>query len=77
MARADWLLMRLLCIGLEYFVGLPHPAQMDRERDRLAIHERLARCRQLAREYVGEPTATNIRELEAELLAQLRQLEEQ
>jgi hypothetical protein len=49
---------------------------VDLERDRLAIHERLARGKQLARGYVGEPTATNIRELEAELLAQLRLLEE-
>jgi hypothetical protein len=54
---------------------------MDREREELAIHEKLAqklaRCRQLAKEYGSEPTATHLRELEAELLAQLPRLEEQ
>jgi hypothetical protein len=50
---------------------------MDREREELAIREKLARCRQLAKEYGSEPTATHLRELEAELLAQLRRLEEQ
>jgi hypothetical protein len=50
---------------------------MARERDELAIHEKLARCRQLAREFISEPTATHLRELEAELLAQLRRLKEQ
>jgi hypothetical protein len=50
---------------------------MDREREELAIHEKLARCKQLAKEYGSEPTATHLRELEAELLAQLRRLEEQ
>ena len=49
---------------------------MDREREKLAINEKLARCRQLADENFGESTAAHIRELEAELLAQLRRLEE-
>jgi hypothetical protein len=42
-----------------------------------AIHEKLARCGQLAREFIGEPTATHLRELEAELRAQLRRVKEQ
>ena len=50
---------------------------MDREREKMAINEKLARCRQLAREDFSESTAANLRELEAELLAQLRRLEEQ
>jgi hypothetical protein len=50
---------------------------MDREREKLAIHEKLARCKQLAKEYVNEPTAAHLRELEAELLAELRRLEKQ
>jgi hypothetical protein len=50
---------------------------MDREREKMAINEKLTRCRQLAKEYPSGPTATNLRELEAELLAQLRQLEKQ
>ena len=48
-----------------------------REREEVAIHEKLARFRQLAREFISEPTATHLRELEAELLAQLRRLKEQ
>lgn len=40
---------------------------MDREREKVAIHEKLTRCRQLAKEYSSGPTATNLRELEAEL----------
>jgi uncharacterized protein YciW len=55
--------------------GLPHLALMGHEQDKSAINERLARCRQLAKQYVDEPTATHIRELEAELAAQLRRLE--
>jgi hypothetical protein len=50
---------------------------MDREREKMAISEKLTRCRQLAKEDFSEPTAANLRELEAELLAQLRRLEEQ
>jgi hypothetical protein len=50
---------------------------MDHEREKVAVSEKLARCRQLAKEYCHEPTAAHLRELEAELLAQLRRLEEQ
>jgi uncharacterized membrane protein YccC len=65
------------CTGVEHFSLCPYLAFMDREREELAVHEKLARCRQLAKQYVSEPTATHLRELEAELLAQLRRLEEQ
>lgn len=50
---------------------------MDREREKMAINEKLTRCRQLAKENFSGITAANLRELEAELLAQLRRLEEQ
>ena len=50
---------------------------MDREREKMAINEKLTRCRQLAKEYFSGPTAANLRELEAELLARLRRLEEE
>jgi hypothetical protein len=50
---------------------------MDREREKSAINEKLARCKQLGKENFSESTAAHIRELEAELLAQLRRLEEQ
>jgi hypothetical protein len=50
---------------------------MDCDREKREIEEKLARCSQLAKEYVREPTATHIRELEAELLTQLRRLEKQ
>lgn len=48
---------------------------MDREREKLAIDMKLARCRALAKQFMSEPTATHIREMEAELKAQLRELE--
>lgn len=64
-------------MGVEHLLALPHPMLMDRDRDKEAVNEKLARCRQLAKEYCREPTAAHIRELEAELLAQLRRLEEQ
>jgi len=49
---------------------------MDQEQEKSAVEQRLARCRQLSKEYVSEPTATHLRELEAELIAQLRRLKE-
>ena len=62
---------------VEPLPALPHLRFMDREREKLAINEKLARCKQLAKEDFSEPTAVHLRELEAELLAQLRRLEEQ
>jgi hypothetical protein len=50
---------------------------MDRDREKQEIEEKLARCKQLAKEYVREPTATHIRELEKDLLAQLGRMERQ
>jgi hypothetical protein len=63
--------------SVEPLLALPHFALMDREREKSAINEKLARCKQLAKENFSEPTAAHLRELEAELLAQLRRLEEQ
>jgi hypothetical protein len=48
---------------------------MDRKRDKLAVEDKLARCRELAKEFKSEPAATHLREMEAELPAQLRALE--
>jgi hypothetical protein len=50
---------------------------MDAEWEKAAIHEKLARCRQLQREFPTGVTAANLHELEAELLRELRQLEKQ
>ena len=63
-------------MGVEHLHALAHLSSMDQEREKVAINEKLARCRQLAKEYCREPTAAHLRELEAELLAQLRRLEE-
>src|SRR5262245_33752459 len=65
------------CTGVEHFLLCRIFTVMDREREEWAIHEKLARCRQLAKQYISEPTATHLRELEAELLVRLRRLEEQ
>jgi hypothetical protein len=48
---------------------------MDRSREKQAIEAKLARCRELAKEFPHEPTARMIRDLEAELRQQLRQME--
>jgi hypothetical protein len=50
---------------------------MDRDREQMAISEKLTRCRELAKDDFSEPTTAHLRELEPELLAQLRRLEEQ
>jgi hypothetical protein len=48
---------------------------MDRNREKQAIEEKLARCRDLAKEFREGPTAEMIRDLEAELREQLRAFE--
>jgi hypothetical protein len=48
---------------------------MDREPEKEALRDKLARCLQLAREFPHGPTADMIRDLEAELREQLRTLE--
>jgi hypothetical protein len=64
-------------MNIEPLPAKPRLTSMDRDREKQEIEEKLARCSQLAKEYVREPTATHIRELEADLLAQLRRLEKQ
>lgn len=49
---------------------------MDTERDKVVIKERLARCRQLLKDFPDGLTGRHIRELEAALLDDLRALEE-
>jgi hypothetical protein len=71
------LLIGLKAITIEPLLALPRLTSMDRDREEKEIEEKLARCSQLAKEYVREPTAAPIRELEAELLIQLRRLEKQ
>jgi hypothetical protein len=48
---------------------------MDQDREKVALEEKLARCRALATEYRDGPTAQHIRELEAELERQLHATE--
>jgi hypothetical protein len=48
---------------------------MDRDREKQAIEAKLARCRELAREFPDGPTAAMIRDLENELRDQVRALE--
>jgi hypothetical protein len=49
---------------------------MDREQDKLAIEQKLARCRRLEADFPAGVTARHLQELEAELQRQLRELEE-
>jgi hypothetical protein len=45
------------------------------DRDKVALHEQLARCRELAREFPEGITAQNIREMARELERQLQSME--
>jgi hypothetical protein len=49
---------------------------MDKQRDKQILEERLARCRKLAEDFRDGPTAEHIKELEAELLDDLRALDQ-
>jgi hypothetical protein len=71
------LVIALEAMNIEPLLPQPRLTSMDCDREKREIEEKLARCSQLAKEYVREPTATHIRELEAELLTQLRRLEKQ
>jgi hypothetical protein len=48
---------------------------MDRDREKAALEAKLARCRELAAEFRDNPTAQTIREMEAEIRQQIRDLE--
>lgn len=48
---------------------------MDREREKQALNEQLARCRRLEAEFTDGITVKNLRELADELEQQLRALE--
>ena len=48
---------------------------MDRNREKVAIEEKLARCRELGEEFRDGPTAQMLRDLEAELREQLLKLD--
>ena len=50
---------------------------MDRSREKRSIEAKLASCRELAKEFPHEPTAQMIRDLEAELRQQLRELKKE
>ena len=50
---------------------------MGQERDMLAIEEKLARCRELQREAECDFTIAHLRQLAAELQAQLHRLDDQ
>ena len=49
---------------------------MNWESDKRVLEERLARCRELARDFPAGLTAEHLRDIEAELLDDLRALEE-
>ena len=49
---------------------------MERDQDKLAIEQKLARCRRLEADFPAGVTARHLRELEAELQRQLRELED-
>jgi hypothetical protein len=49
---------------------------MDGEREKLAILEKLSRCRRLKDEFPEDPTNGHIRELEVELEAELAKIDE-
>lgn len=48
---------------------------MERDREKEEVEARLARCRELAREFPTGPTADMIRDMEADILDELRALE--
>ena len=47
---------------------------MNLKREILVVEQKLARREELAAKFTSEPTATHIREMEAELSAELRRL---
>jgi hypothetical protein len=47
---------------------------MDRNREKMAIEAKLAKCRELAQEFRDGPTAQMVRDLEAELQQQILKL---
>jgi hypothetical protein len=49
--------------------------QMERGMEKRTLLQKLARCRQLSREFPNGVTAQNLRDLEADLQAELRLLE--
>jgi hypothetical protein len=48
---------------------------MDRNREKLAIETKLARCRELAKEFRDGSTAQMLRDMEDELRQQIRDLD--
>ncbi|CAN7571353.1 hypothetical protein LJR220_005214 [Bradyrhizobium sp. LjRoot220] len=48
---------------------------MDRDREKQAVEAKLAKCRELAQEFRDGPIAQMIRDMEAELRQQVRDLE--
>ncbi|MET3336933.1 MULTISPECIES: hypothetical protein [Bradyrhizobium] len=48
---------------------------MDLEQEKLAVEQKLARCRRLKKDFSEGVSAKNLRDLEAELLEQLQQIE--
>jgi hypothetical protein len=59
---------------LKTFSFLTRPLFMDRDREKLALEEKLARCQALAKEFPDGPTAEMIRDIEKEIRDQLRSL---
>ena len=63
-------------ILLEPFVAHDRIAGMNMDQRKQEIEEKLARCRQMQADYREGPTAKHLRELEEELQAQLRVLDQ-
>jgi hypothetical protein len=55
---------------------MPVSINRDQERQRRKLEERLARCRELAREYTEGMTAKNLRDLAAEIEQEIRTLDQ-
>jgi hypothetical protein len=69
--------LKSLVACFEPFAFSRHPMFMDRDREKQALEEKLARCRDLASEFREGPTAEMIRILEAELREQIRRLDKE
>jgi hypothetical protein len=49
----------------------------DRGKEKEAVERKLARCRELARDFPAGPTAAMIRDLEAKIIEELRAIEQE
>ena len=74
--RPQWPGLILAQSALEPLVAHDRTTGMNLAQRKQEIEEKLARCRRLQADYSEGPTAVHLRELEAELQAQLRVLDQ-